>query len=87
MTTFNKWKSPGEITKFATLIVLKRKNIDETGITNKFLSDAVLLETPRIDISGTMIRERVRKGLPIDFLVPQKVMKYIYDSNLYKEKN
>jgi nicotinate-nucleotide adenylyltransferase len=82
---FDTWKSPGEIIKLATLLVLRRKNVDKTGNKNKFMEKAVMLETPRIDISGTEIRDRVKRGLPIDFLVPQKVMKYIYDLNLYKE--
>jgi nicotinate-nucleotide adenylyltransferase len=82
---FDTWKSPGEIIKLATLLVLRRKNVDKTGNKNKFMEKAVMLETPRIDISGTEIRDRVKRGLPIDFLVPQKVMKYIYNLNLYKE--
>jgi nicotinate-nucleotide adenylyltransferase len=87
METFYTWKSPEEIMKIVTLIVLKRKIVDKVGYKNKFASKAVFLETPRIDINSTTIRERVNKGLPIDFLVPQKVMKYIYELNLYKELN
>ncbi len=83
--TFDKWKSPEEIIELVTLLVLKRRTDNEPDIPNKFIKDAVLLETPVIDISGTVIRERVRRGLPIDFLVPQDVMKYIYDLKLYKD--
>ena len=83
--TFDQWQSPEKIIRLATLLVLKRKTRDKPQSTNKFLKKAVSLETPRIDISGTIIRERVRKGLPIDFLVPRNVKKYIYDFNLYKE--
>jgi len=35
------------------------------------------------DISSTAIRERVKKGLPIDELVPSTVARYIADHNLY----
>ncbi len=85
MSTFDKWKSPEEIVELVTLLVLRRRTENVPDIPNKFIKDAVLLETPVIDISGTMIRERVRQGLPIDFLVPQEVMKYIYDLKLYKD--
>lgn len=83
--TFHLWKSFEEILKLATLLVLRRniKINKETG--NHILETAVFLETPEIDISSTLIRDRIKKGLPINFLVPQKVLKYIYKLNLYKE--
>jgi nicotinate-nucleotide adenylyltransferase len=82
--TFDKWKSPDEIFKIATIIVLKRKLDRDARCDNKYVRQAIFVETPRIDISGTEIRERVKKGIPINFLVPQKVLKYIYETNLYK---
>lgn len=82
--SFDKWKSPEEILKVATIIVLRRRTDADIESSNIFINKAVILETPRIDISGTIIRQRVRQGLPIEFLVPQSVMKYIYDFNLYK---
>jgi nicotinate-nucleotide adenylyltransferase len=42
------------------------------------------LGTPRIDISATDIRDRVRRGLPIDFLVPPAVAAYIRQHGLYR---
>lgn len=42
------------------------------------------LETPRIDISATDIRARVRSGLSIRYLVPEGVASYIATQRLYK---
>jgi nicotinate-nucleotide adenylyltransferase len=84
LQSFDKWKLPGEIVKLARLIVLRRRIDEETKTNNDFKANTVPLETPLIDISGTRIRERVKNGLPINFLVPQKVMEYIYSVNLYK---
>lgn len=85
--TFDTWKSPEKIIEIADLLVLRRKIDKEAGTKYPFEEKAEFLKTPRIDISGTWVRERVRKGLPIDFLVPKKVMRYIYDLKLYKDQN
>ena len=41
---------------------------------------------PYVDISSTELREKIRKGLPIDKLVPKKVEDYIKEHDLYKTK-
>jgi len=43
----------------------------------------VVLATPLMDISATGIRQRVRQGLPIDYLVPAAVAEYIRKQGLY----
>jgi nicotinate-nucleotide adenylyltransferase len=83
--TFHLWKSYEEIPKLATLLVLRRSVKYYKKTVNESIKNAVFLETPEIDISSTLIRERIKKGLPINFLVPQEVLKYIYKLNLYKE--
>jgi len=42
------------------------------------------LDAPRIDISATDIRQRVRKGLSIRYLVPETVREYILANRLYR---
>lgn len=43
------------------------------------------VKMPGVDISATRIRERVRRGEPIDFLVPPDVALYIRQHGLYLE--
>lgn len=86
LIVFDKWKNPDELLKLVTLIVLQRKVNNEKIQRNKYFKHAIFVDTPLVDIRGTDIRERVRFGKSIDFLVPQKVMAYIYKQNLYKEK-
>lgn len=42
------------------------------------------LQTPQIDISATEIRQRVRAGLPIRYLVPDRVAAHIDHVRLYR---
>jgi len=81
--TFHKWKMPDEILKIAKLIVMKRTT-DNNNFHSKYSEQAIILDTPTIEISSTQIRERVRNNLPIDFLVPEKVKEYILKHRLYR---
>jgi nicotinate-nucleotide adenylyltransferase len=83
--SFNKWKDPDEILKLAKIIVLKRKSSLPPTYEDKYYHQAIFVQTRGIEISATDIRERVKNGQPVHFLVPQKVKEYIYEQNLYKE--
>jgi nicotinate-nucleotide adenylyltransferase len=82
---FDTWKDPDKIFSLSKVVVMKRKTEKETVHKNKYMETAEYIETPLIEISSTQIRQRVQSGLPIDFLVPEKVKNYILSNNLYKE--
>lgn len=86
LITFDTWKEPDKILELVKLVVLRRKVREENFQQNKYFKKAIFIETPLIEIFGTDIRERVKTNRSINFLVPQKVMAYIYKHNLYKEK-
>ena len=81
--TFNTWRDPDEIMNLATIVVLKRKSSHPPEFKDKYYNQAVFVQTRGIEISATDLRERVKKELPINFLVPPKVMEYIYNHKLY----
>jgi len=82
---FSTWKDPDDILKMIKLVVLKRRVQNEPIEKDKFYYASEIIETPTIEISATVIRERVRNNLPINFLVPDAVMEYIKHFNLYKD--
>ena len=84
---FKKWKDPDAILELTKIVVLKRETSIEPKVKDKYYNSAVFVETPVIEISSSEIRNKVAKDLPINFLVHEKVKKYIYKNNLYKEKN
>ncbi len=48
------------------------------------LERIIVLDKPRVEISASVIRQRVAKGLSISHLVPEAVEKYIAEVGLYR---
>jgi nicotinate-nucleotide adenylyltransferase len=82
---FSTWKKPGRIIELAELIVLRRRTNDKKVEKDKYYKAAHFVKTPVIEISSSEIRNRIKKGQSIDFLIPPKVKEYINTFNLYKE--
>lgn len=82
---FYTWREPDEILKLATLIVLKRKSSYPPPYEDKYFNKAEFVQTRGIEVSATDIRERVKHGQPINYLVTEEVKDYIYKHNLYKD--
>ncbi|MFA5904964.1 MAG: nicotinate-nucleotide adenylyltransferase [Desulfobacula sp.] len=59
-------------------------NKTDNGFFHKTKQKISLCRVPRIDISSTMIRERVKYGKPIEGLVPAGVLKIIHEKELYQ---
>jgi len=81
---FDTWKNPNRILSLASLVVMNRpaqriKKIEKGG-PKKVLFAAV----PNIEISSSEIRELVRLGKSIQYLVPRVVQQYIQRHRLYR---
>ena len=81
---FHTWKEPDAIMKLTKVLVLERKSSKPHPFDDKYVEQAIFVKTRGIEISATDIRERVKNGMPVHYLVPQKVKEYIYNFNLYK---
>jgi nicotinate-nucleotide adenylyltransferase len=81
------WRDPYGIQALATIVVADRPGSSfEDAIEplpKDFARKLVQLEMPGVDVSSTDIRERVRTGRSIRYLVPQAVEDYVLQNRLY----
>jgi nicotinate-nucleotide adenylyltransferase len=76
---FNNWKDPDKIAELADLIVGIR-DLNEINLKYHYKS----INNRIFPLSSSEIRERVLKGIDIDFLLPEDVIKYIKNNGLYR---
>ncbi|MBO8130883.1 MAG: nicotinate-nucleotide adenylyltransferase [Candidatus Marinimicrobia bacterium] len=81
---FNIWKSPMEILNKSTVVVFPRPGFELSQVKKEYREKSIFLKTPLIDISSRMIREMVKKGLDIKYLVTEKVYDFIKKNKLYR---
>ena len=83
------WHEPEAVLGLATLGVAEREGAARRDILERVggLAGADRIrffDMPRIDISSTAVRRRVRDGLPIRYLVPEDVARAIGASGWYR---
>lgn len=83
------WHEPEEVLALAVVAVAERE-----GARRDQVREAVagllgaerigFFDMPRIDVSSTLVRERVRRGLPVRYLVPDGVAEMVERRGLYR---
>jgi len=81
---FPKWKEPEKLFNFCDIVVMNRSEYNSSKVSKKYIKKIIMLNTPILGISSSMIRNYVKINKSIDFLVVPKVKKYIFSNNLYK---
>ncbi|MGB9775659.1 MAG: nicotinate-nucleotide adenylyltransferase [Anaerolineae bacterium] len=92
LAEFLTWHDPAGIIRQATLAVMERPGgIPDMAALEREIPGIgerlVWLDAPRLDLSATDLRRRVREGLPIRYLVPPAVEVYIREHHLYKSRD
>jgi nicotinate-nucleotide adenylyltransferase len=90
LTDFPHWHDPQRIAELATLAVAERDDTELGGDGEADLPGLHVrlcrLQMPRVGITATAIRENVREGRSIRYLVPDAVAAYIAERGLYRAK-
>ncbi len=84
------WKDPKTLLSLCKFVSVNRPNYANEDleekikeITDKFGGEIFIVNGPEINISSTQIRERVKQGKTIRYLVPKEVNDYILKNKLY----
>ena len=91
---FEMWKNPDIICRKASILAAIRDDIDRKELNEqmkylkqKYHANIFELNTPNFSVSSHNIRNRVENGASIRYLLPDVVISYIREHNLYQEKN
>jgi nicotinate-nucleotide adenylyltransferase len=76
------WKNHHQILAGYALFIYKRAGLE--NIPHFSTGDIQVVDAPLLQISATHIRENIRKGRSIRYLVPEKVMEEIERNHYYK---
>jgi nicotinate-nucleotide adenylyltransferase len=76
------WQRHDEVATRSHLVV-----VDRPGVQVELPAgyDWIRVEVPHLEVSSTDLRDRVREGRPLDFLVTEPVLRVIDELGLYQE--
>lgn len=79
---FDRWRNSEEILAKYHLLVYPRLGYD-VEIPEELRDRVTLVNAPIIELSSTLVRERLAKGLSVRYYVPDEVLGYIERNKLY----
>ena len=86
------WREPGKILRLCHMVACIRNQLDTERLdqqieylNQKYQTRVYKLEVPKIDISSTVIRERLKSHNSVKYLVPDNVIDYIKKHGLYQD--
>lgn len=80
---FHKWKEPEKISELANIVAVNREENENLFKENIEKYNIKIIIAPRIDISSTLIRERIKKNKAFRYFLNDKVYDYIISNKLY----
>jgi nicotinate-nucleotide adenylyltransferase len=83
------WHEPEEVLSIATVAVAEREEWRRSEVLDAIGAlggDVTFFDMPRVDVSSSLVRRRLREGKPIRYLVPDAVAEAIAEQSLYGAK-
>ncbi len=84
LASFKSWHDYEEIFKLTKVVAMSRPTHEVGAVDPYILKQVQVMPIPLLEISSTEVRERVRNGMTIQYLVPEAVRRYINESGLYR---
>jgi len=75
------WHAFAELKQLIKIVAVNRNGVTQPEVDFPYQ----FVEIPELDISSTEIRKRVKEKLPIKYLVPTNVEKFINESGIYSK--
>ena len=90
LSDLTKWYKPEEILSMCTLLVFPRKSKETmreaiSKMRGMFGQNIFPINAPIIEISSTDIRNRLKAGKTVRYMIPDCVLEYIKEHKLYGE--
>lgn len=86
------WYKIQELLTLCKFIAVTRPGFDKSEmeqmigeVASKYNGEIACIEAPLLEISSTDIRERIKAGKSVKYLLPEAVEEYIAENRLYKE--
>lgn len=79
------WERAAGVLKRVDLAVAPRSGTSLEAVERAVGNDLTWLDMAPLELSGTLVRQRVALGKPTRFLVPDSVWRYFTDQNLYTD--
>lgn len=86
------WKDAEKLFGMCEFAAFMRPGFDDTcyhrqieELRNNYKAKIHVIKAPLIDISSTMIRDRVAEGKSVKYMLPERVEKYIKENGLYRK--
>lgn len=80
---FNRWKEPEDIIQHHRVMVYPRLGCD-IEVPPSLTGRVTAIDAPIIEISSTLVRQRVAAGLDVSFFLPDDVLQYVNRNHLYQ---
>lgn len=83
LEAFTEWHEWEAILKRCSLLAMKRPGTDVSSADDRVLEKSNVVDVPEVNVSSTLIRERLKEDQPAWYFLPESVRNYVHEHGLY----